>query len=145
MAKTGRAYTGEVRTWISADDLVKFKEVARARGIKDTELAREMILAGLDALDAEQRDRLESVYAQQLKASTDEITNVIKAGVNRICALLAKVAVAALASNKFLARLEDTEDLMNECKGAAAKTIHADLTEGELRVAEGMRKKVGGA
>lgn len=145
MARTGRAFTGEVRTWISADDLVKFKSIAKARGIKDTELAREMILQGLDVLEADQRNRMESLYAQQLKASTDEITATIKAGVNRICGLLAKVAVTALASNKFLARLEDTDDMMKECTGAAAKQVHDGLSAEEQAVARAMTRRTTGA
>lgn len=142
MAKTGKAFTGEVRTWIAAEDLVKFKDIARARGLKDTELAREMILQGLDTLEADQRNRLESVYAQQLRTSTDEINSTIKAGVNRICGLMAKVAVTALASNKFLSRLEDTEDMMKECTGAAAKQVHDGLNADEQAVARAMTKKV---
>ncbi len=142
MAKTGKAFTGEVRTWIAAEDLVKFKDIARARGLKDTELAREMILQGLDTLEADQRNRLESVYAQQLRTSTDEINATIKAGVNRICGLMAKVAVTALASNKFLSRLEDTEDMMKECTGAAAKQVHDGLNAEEQAVARAMAKKV---
>lgn len=142
MAKTGKTYTGEVRTWIAAEDLVKFKDIARARGLKDTELAREMILQGLDNLEADQRNRMESIYAQQLRASTDEITGTIKAGVNRICGLMAKVAVTALASNKFLSRLEDTDDMMKECTGAAAKQVHDGLSADEQAVARAMSKKV---
>ena len=142
MAKTGKAFTGEVRTWIAAEDLVKFKDIARARGLKDTELAREMILQGLNTLEADQRNRLESVYAQQLRTSTDEINATIKAGVNRICGLMAKVAVTALASNKFLSRLEDTEDMMKECTGAAAKQVHDGLNAEEQAVARAMTKKV---
>lgn len=142
MAKTGKAFTGEVRTWIAAEDLVKFKDIARARGLKDTELAREMILQGLDTLEADQRNRLESVYAQQLRTSSDEINATIKAGVNRICGLMAKVAVTALASNKFLSRLEDTEDMMKECTGAAAKQVHDGLNADEQAVARAMTKKV---
>ncbi|MBA4026942.1 MAG: hypothetical protein C0473_01735 [Cyanobacteria bacterium DS3.002] len=142
MAKTGKAFTGEVRTWIAAEDLVKFKDIARARGLKDTELAREMILQGLDTLEADQRNRLESIYAQQLRTSTDEINATIKAGVNRICGLMAKVAVTALASNKFLSRLEDTEDMMKECTGAAAKQVHDGLNAEEQAVARAMTKKV---
>jgi len=142
MAKTGKAFTGEVRTWIAAEDLVKFKDIARARGLKDTELAREMILQGLDTLEADQRNRLESLYAQQLRTSTDEINATIKAGVNRICGLMAKVAVTALASNKFLSRLEDTEDMMKECTGAAAKQVHDGLNADEQAVARAMTKKV---
>ena len=142
MAKTGKAFTGEVRTWIAAEDLVKFKDIARARGLKDTELAREMILQGLDTLEADQRNRLESIYAQQLRTSTDEINATIKAGVNRICGLMAKVAVTALASNKFLSRLEDTEDMVKECTGAAAKQVHDGLNAEEQAVARAMTKKV---
>ena len=142
MAKTGKAFTGEVRTWIAAEDLVKFKDIARARGLKDTELAREMILQGLDTLEADQRNRLESIYAQQLRTSTDEINATIKAGVNRICGLMAKVAVPGLASNKFLSRLEDTEDMMKECTGAAAKQVHDGLNAEEQAVARAMTKKV---
>jgi len=142
MAKTGKTYTGEVRTWIAAEDLVKFKDIARARGIKDTELAREMILQGLDSLEADRRNQMESVYAQQLRASTDEITGTIKAGVNRICGLMAKVAVTALASNKFLSRLEDTEDMRKECTGAATKQVHDCLSADEQAVARAMGKKL---
>lgn len=143
MAKTGKAYPGEVRTWISADDLVKFKEIARAKGLKDVELAREYILQGLAVQEADLRNRLESEYAQQLRVSTAEVTGVVKAGVNRICAMLAKVAVATLASNKYLARLEDTEDIMKDCLGAAAKQVHAGLTDEEKAVAQSMVKKTG--
>jgi hypothetical protein len=145
MPKVRRAYPGEVRTRLTTEDLARFKLIAESRRLGDAEMAREMIVEALDRGDQEIRNRIESEYAQQLRVSTEEITVVIKTGVNRICALLAKVAVAALASNTFLARLEETEDLMKECKGAAAKTIHADLTEGERQVAQGMTKKVGGA
>jgi hypothetical protein len=103
-----------------------------------------MIVDGLDRADQQIRNRIESEYAQQLRASTDEITGVIKAGVNRICGLLAKVAVTALASNSFLAKLEGTDDLMKECTGAAAKKVHDGLSAEEKDVAKAMSKKVEG-
>lgn len=145
MSPAKRAYPGEVRTRLTTEDLARFKLIAESRRLGDAELAREMIVDALDRRDQEIRNRIESEYAQQLRASTEEITGTIKAGVNRICALLAKVAVAAVASNTFLARLEETEDLMKECKDTAAKRIQADLTAGELKVAEAMTKRVGGA
>lgn len=98
----------------------------------------------LDRGDQVIRNRIESEYAQQLRVSTEEITGVIKAGVNRICAMLAKVAVASLASNKFLARLEDTDAIMKDCMGAAAQQVRSGLTEGEEAVMQAMKKKTSG-
>lgn len=143
MSQVRRAYPGEVRTRLTTEDLKRFKLLAEARRLGDAELAREMIVEALDRGDQGMRNRIESEYSQQLRASTAEITGVIKAGVNRICAMLAKVAVATLASNKYLARLEDTEELMKDCMGAAAKQVHAGLTEEEKAVAQAMSKKAG--
>lgn len=145
MSKTTRVYPGEVRTRLTTEDLARFKLIAESRGVTDADLARGMIVEALDRADQQIRNRIESEYAQQLRASTEEITEVIKAGVNRICGLMAKVAVTALASNRFLSRLEDTEDLMKECTGAAAKQVHAGLTAEEKEVAKAMSKKVEGA
>jgi hypothetical protein len=142
MPKLRGSRTAEIRTWLTADDMFKLKQLAKARGMKDTDFAREALLTYLLNYEAEQRDKLETVYAQQLKVSTDEIVSVIKAGVNRICALLAKNAVQSLASNKFLSRLEDTEDMMKECQGAAAKQIHEQLTKEESAVAQQMSGKI---
>lgn len=145
MPQVKRAYPGEVRTRLTTDDLKRFKLLAEAKKLGDAELAREMIVEALDRGDQKIRNRIESEYAQQLRVSTEEITGVVKAGVNRICAMLAKVAVATLASNKFLARLEDTDDIMQDCMGAAAKQVRSGLTEAEEAVMQGMKKKVGGA
>jgi len=145
MSKATRVYPGEVRTRLTTEDLARFKIIAESRRLGDAELAREMIVEALDRGDQQIRNRIESEYAQQLRSSTEEITGTIKAGVNRICGLMAKVAVTALASNRFLSRLEDTEDLMKECTGAAAKQVHAGLTAEEKDVAKAMSKKVEGA
>ena len=145
MSKTTRVYPGEVRTRLTTEDLARFKLIADSRKLGDAELARQMIVEALDRNEQGIRNKIESEYSQQLRASTEEITVVIKAGVNRICGLLAKVAVTALASNSFLARLEDTDDLMKQCTGAAAKKVHDGLSEEEKDVAKAMSKKVEGA
>lgn len=144
MSQVKRAYPGEVRTRLTTDDLARFKLIAASKKLGDAELARQMIVEALDRGDQGVRNRIESEYAQQLRVSTEEITGTIKAGVNRICGLLAKVAVTALASNKFLARLEDTDALMKDCTGAAAKQVRDGLTEEEAAVMQGMKKKVDG-
>lgn len=143
MSQVRRAYPGEVRTRLTTEDLGRFKLIAESRRMGEAALAREMIVEALDRADQGMRNRIESEYAQQLRVSTEEITGVIKAGVNRICAMLAKVAVATLASNKYLARLEDTEELMKDCIGAAAKQVHGGLTEEERAIAQAMAKKAG--
>lgn len=145
MSQTKRAYPGEVRTRLTTEDLARFKILAESKRTTDADLARGMIVEALDRADQKIRNRIESEYAQQLRVSTEEITGTIKAGVNRICGLLAKVAVATLASNKFLAKLEDTDDIMKDCMGAASKLVHAGLTEGEKEVMQAMSKKVGEA
>ncbi|MBA4073438.1 MAG: hypothetical protein C0508_00270 [Cyanobacteria bacterium PR.023] len=144
MPQAKRAYPGEVRTRLTTDDLKRFKLLAEAKKLGDAELARQMIVEALDRGDQGIRNRIESEYAQQLRASTEEITGTIKAGVNRICGLLAKVAVTALASNKFLARLEDTDALMKDCTGAAAQQVRDGLTDDEAAAMQGMKKKVEG-
>lgn len=144
MPPAKRAYPGEVRTRLTTDDLKRFKLLAEAKKLGDAELARQMIVECLDRGDQVIRNRIESEYAQQLRVSTEEITGVIKAGVNRICAMLAKVAVASLASNKFLARLEDTDAIMKDCMGAAAQQVRSGLTEGEEAVMQAMKKKTSG-
>jgi hypothetical protein len=141
MPQVKRAYPGEVRTRLTTDDLTRFRLLAKSKKMGDAELAREMIVDALDRADQGIRNRIESEYAQQLRVSTEEITDVIKAGVNRICAMLAKVAVASLASNKFLERLENTEVMMQECTSAAAKQVRDGLTAEEKTVVDAMKKK----
>ncbi len=145
MSQFKRVYPGEVRTRLTTDDLTRFRMLAKSKKMGDAELAREMIVDALDRADQGIRNRIESEYAQQLRVSTGEITDVIKAGVNRICAMLAKVAVATLASNRFLARLENTEAMMQECMSAAAKQVRDGLTEEEKSVVDAMKKKAAGA
>jgi predicted DNA-binding protein len=132
----------QIRIRLSPQDFERVRAIAYRKEKTETEIVREATIHYLDMMDRGEAERIEGVYAQQLRASTKEIVDTIKVGVNRICALMAKTAVAVLAANKFLARLEDTEDLMKECQGLAAKQIREDMTPDEVAAAQGMAKKI---
>jgi len=123
-------------TRLSEPDLLKFRELAAKKKMAYSELLRDAVLFYIDHQDQADKDKIEGVYAQQLRASSQQMTDRIDAGVNRICALLAKNSVQTLAATKFLARLEDTEDMMKDCQGAAAKQINAQLTPEERETAQ---------
>jgi mannose/cellobiose epimerase-like protein (N-acyl-D-glucosamine 2-epimerase family) len=132
----------QVRIRLTEPDMERLRALSYKTKKTEAQILREACIEHLDRVDREEEDRIEGVYAEQLEVSTKELVETTKAGVNRICALLAKTAVAVVASNKFLARLEDTEDLMKECQALAAKQIRADLTPEEVAVAQGLANKV---
>jgi hypothetical protein len=122
-----------ITTRLSSDDMKRFREAAQARGLPYTELARDAIRFYLHQLEDEENAKREGVYAQQMRAST-----------NRVCALLAKATVGVETIMEFLGRLEDSEDLVRECKSKAAKRVVAGLTPEEDQAARAMASKLMG-
>lgn len=139
---TKRSELPQVRIRLAPPDMERLRGLAYKTKKTESQLLREACIFYLDAMDQKERDRIEGVYAQELRASTKELVDTTKAGVNRICALMAKTAVGVIAANKFLAKLEDTEEMMKECQALAAKQIREDLTPDEVAAAQAMAKKI---
>lgn len=118
-------------TRLTEEDMVRFREVALANKVKQTELLREAVLFYLDHHDKAKRDELEGVYSQQLKAST-----------NRICGLMAKTAIEVHAVLEVMRRVDGGDELVNDAMAIAAKRVNKGLEIQERRARDQMAKLV---
>jgi hypothetical protein len=131
MPKTLSLQTPQISTRLAREDRRKFERIASEKGMKLSELMREAALAYIERYEAEEPEgsKKESVYAQQLKAST-----------NRICALVSKMAIDAHATLLFLSNLEQDAKLAAECRAQAINKIRQQLTAEEKQVFESIKK-----
>jgi hypothetical protein len=118
-------------TRLTEEDMVRFREVALANKVKQTELLREAVLFYLDHHDKAKRDELEGIYSQQLKAST-----------NRICGLMAKTAIEVHAVLEVMRRVDGGDELVNDAMAIAAKRVNKGLEIQEKRARDQMAKLV---
>lgn len=117
----------DIRTRLSDADTQRFRLYADAHHMQPSEMAREAIIFFMDFHDHKLQVRQERTLSEQLQAST-----------NRICALLAKVAIDVRAIYLCLAELDgiDSRNRMAGYRQAALKQISRVLTEAEKRVSE---------
>lgn len=118
-------------TRLTEEDMVRFREVALANKVKQTELLREAVLFYLDHHDKAKKDELEGIYSQQLKAST-----------NRICGLMAKTAIEVHAVLEVMRRVDGGDELVNDAMAIAAKRVNKGLEIQEQRARGQMAKLV---
>lgn len=121
----------ELRTRLCTDDLLKFRQIAAARRLTLAQLLRDAALDYLRRIEQNELNDVESIYSQQLRAST-----------NRVCSLLAKVGIDAHATLLFLAELEDSAESVANCRARAAKKIHAALTPDEKNAADAIKRNL---
>lgn len=129
MPKTNAQVT--LVTRLAEPDLIRFREMALSQKVSYSELLREAVLFYMDNYDQAKSNKVEGVYAQQLKAST-----------NRICGLMAKTGIEVHAIIEFLRRMEGGRELVQECISVAAKGMDKGLEEEAEKVKDKMKKVI---
>lgn len=120
-------------TRLNTEELTAFRDLASSRGLTSGQLLRVAAREYLARLKRQAGSEADSECAAQLKAST-----------NRICALLAKVAIDVRAIYRFLGELEDMTEQIERCRAAAAHDISRALTPAEGDAMKNMSRKVNG-
>lgn len=121
-----------IRTRLLDCDHLRFQQMAKLHEMSETAFARQAILHYIDLVEQKQVDRIESMYVQQMRSST-----------NRICALLSKVAMDVRAMYFFLG--EDEPEHMEQWRNKARKLINKTLTQEEIDLALRMAVRVSDA
>jgi hypothetical protein len=111
-----------IRTRLAPDDHLRFQQLSKMQQLSETEFVRQALLYFMQHLEQGSLNEAESIYAQQIKSST-----------NRICALLSKVAMDVRAVYFFLG--EDEAEKMEHFRNQARKVINKTLTKDELDLA----------
>jgi len=120
-----------ISTRLADADYVRFKEMALALGVPPTDLLRRAALFYMDQAENAKRDDLESLYTQQMKAST-----------NRICGLMARTGIEVHAIIEFLRRMDGGAGLVQECLAVASKRLDKGLEKETAKVSEKMKHQV---
>ena len=118
-------------TRLAEADMVRFRELALANRVTFSELLRDAALFYMDNYDQAKAEKVEGVYAQQLKGST-----------NRICGLMAKTAIEVHAILEVLRRVDGGDQLVQDALSVSSKRIGKGLEKEEERVREQMTKVV---
>lgn len=121
----------KVSTRLSDADLVRFREMAQAQGLCTSDLFRRAVLFYMDQSENAKRDEFESLYTQQMKAST-----------NRICGLMARTGIEVHAIIEFLRRMDGGTELVQECLAVASKRLDKGLEKETEKVSEKMKQQV---
>lgn len=122
---------GLLTTRLAEPDLIRFRELALTQKKTYSEILREAALFYMDNLEQAKKNEIESIYAQQLKAST-----------NRICGLMAKTGIEVHAVIEFLRRMDGGPELVQECLALASKRLDKGLEKEAEKVKEKMAKVV---
>ncbi len=118
-------------TRLAEGDMVRFRELAIANKQSYSEVLRDAALFYMNHYDQAKRDDLESLYAQQLRSST-----------NRICGLMAKTGIEVHAIIEFLRRMDGGTELVQDCLALASKRLDKGLEKEAEKVKEQMVKIV---
>lgn len=118
---------GLLTTRLSEPDLIRFRELALTQKKSYSEILREAALFYMTHLEQAKKDETESIYAQQLKSST-----------NRICGLMAKTGIEVHAILEFLRRMDGGPELVQDCLSVASKRLDKGLEREAERVKDKM-------
>lgn len=124
-----RSNTPNIRTRLNPDDHLRFQQLCKTQDISETAFVRRALLYYMQHVEQDSLNRTESIYAQQIKSST-----------NRICALLSKVAMDVRAIYFFLG--EDEPEHMEQWRNKARKLINKTLSQEEIDLALKMAVRV---
>lgn len=119
--------TEPIRTRLDRESMQKFRKVVQRSGKTTTEFAREAILFYLDYLENEGDRERDSSYKDDLRRST-----------NRICSLLAKVALDTATLAHFIhATMDDVgKDQFKEAYQNAVKRVKSRISRTEREIVE---------
>jgi hypothetical protein len=117
-----------IRTHLTNDDLMEFKRLAHVTGVTETQLAREAILAFLDSHKQGSVTRAESLHSQEVRVAA-----------NRICALLAKVAMDTRAVYWYIS--DGDQVSIEKLRRQAGQYISKALAPEEGEVARSMSQR----
>lgn len=118
-------------TRLSEPDMIRFRELALTQKLSYSELLRDAALFYMKHQEQAKNDEIESIYAQQLKAST-----------NRICGLMAKTGIEVHAIIEFLRRMDGGPELVQDCLALASKRLDKGLEKEAEKVKDKMVKVV---
>jgi hypothetical protein len=119
--------TEPIRTRLDRESMRKFKKLVEKSGKTTTEIARDAILFYMEHLETEDSREKESTYKDDLKKST-----------NRICSLLAKVALDTATLAHFMhSTMDDVgKDQFKEAYQNAVKRVKARISRTEKEIVE---------
>lgn len=132
----------QIVTRLAPKDMERFRELALIKGISYSELLRDAVVLFLDQHNQQRLNEFEGIYAQQLRQLIYELQEKHAKEINRICALLAKNGINGYAIKEFLARIDESGELMPECTSIAVKRLKAALTPDEQTVASSMTSNI---
>ncbi len=119
-------------TRLSEADMVRFRELALANRVTFSELLRDAALFYMENYEQAKAEKVEGIYAQQLKAST-----------NRICGLMAKSAIEVHAILEVMRQVDGGEQMVRDALSVSSKRLNKGLEKEEQRVRDKMAKIVG--
>lgn len=119
--------TEPIRTRLDRESMQKFRKLVERSGKTSTEFAREALLFYMDHLEREESREMEATYRDDLKKST-----------NRICSLLAKVALDTATLAHFMHSTMDEvgKDQFKEAYQSAVKRVKARISKTEREIVE---------
>ncbi len=118
-------------TRLAEADMVRFRELALANRVTFSELLRDAALFYMENYEMAKAEKVEGIYAQQLKSST-----------NRICGLMAKSAIEVHAILEVLRRVDGGEEMVKDALSVSSKRLNKGLEKEEQRVRDKMAKIV---
>lgn len=132
----------QVVTRLAPQDMERLRELALTKAMSYSSLLRDAVLYYLDHHNQQRMNEFEGIYAQQLRQLIYELQEKHAKDTNRICALLAKNGIDGNATKEFLARIDESGELMRECTSIAIKRLKAALTPDEQKVASSMTSNI---
>ncbi|MBX9568650.1 MAG: hypothetical protein K2X77_07120 [Candidatus Obscuribacterales bacterium] len=121
------ARTDLIRTRLDKESQEKYRKLVLKSGKTSTEVAREAILFYIENHDRLDSKEFENTYRDDLKKST-----------NRICSLLAKVALDTATLAHFMhSTMDDVgKDQFKEAYSNAVKRVKARISKAEKEIVE---------
>ena len=121
------ARTEQIRTRLDKESQEKYRKLVLKSGKSSTEVAREAILFYIENQERADSKEFETTYRDDLKKST-----------NRICSLLAKVALDTATLAHFMHSTVDDlgKDQFKEAYQSAVKRVKSRISRTEREIVE---------
>jgi hypothetical protein len=129
-----------------AEDRERVAQLAKAKNVTATELAREAIRWYLEHHEEAKEQPKENASALAIKYGTDQLVKSMNSGVDRICKMLARQgrAIGTLYELSWMSLPDDenARKAFEEAANRAKKRMARHVENDEKEVAESMKKVV---
>jgi hypothetical protein len=133
-----------VETRLNEDIYRELLTYAQAQGVRPCVVFREALTTYLARLEESRIRKIEREISTELRESREHLEAILRMGINRFAALLAKTAISAETISEYFALIEKDRAKLDAARSNAAKKIGRSLDAEQRKIKDGISGIVAG-